>query len=151
MRRSVLVLAAIALVWAQVPDAKEKTKQKQKSFEPVAVTDVRELAGRYEGIDSEFWLDVRIGTDGAVQLSLHEAGKCVAVRDVELCGARLQGVKVDGNGVAHEFEATFGDRVLNGDRRFGLMVEGEHRIDDNLVLSRVFYRRVDTNPPSDDR
>jgi hypothetical protein len=149
MRRTVLALAAIALVWPLAPAA--KTKHKQKSFEPASVADVRELAGRYEGVESEYWLDVRIGTEGAAQVALHEAGRDVTVRDVELCGARLRAVKVDADGVEHEFEATFGDRILNGDRRFGLLVEGELRIDDNLVLERVFYRRVDTSPPKEQR
>jgi len=142
MRRTVLVLVALAVAWGQAPDAKEKAKRKEKSFEPAAVTDVRQLVGRYQGVDSESWLDLRVGTDGAVQLSQLEAGRSVEIRDVQLTGAHLEAVTVDANGEGHPFEGTFGNRVLNGVRQFGLMVEADYRIDDTVTLSRIFYRRI---------
>jgi hypothetical protein len=44
-----------------------------------------------------------------------------------------------------EFEATFVNRILNGDIRFGIMVENFEVKFEDLTLNNIFYR-LDSKP-----
>jgi hypothetical protein len=147
MRRLLLALAALPFLVPQPADAKVKHKSKektskQKSFEPMAVEDVRLLAGRYEGIEGLFWAELSVDPNGQLEVTLYENGARVPLRGLQLVGARLEATKVGPSGDEERFEATVGERVVNGDRRFGLLVEGDVRIDDDTVFNRLFYRRA---------
>ena len=120
--------------------------RKEKSFEPVASADVGGYAGHYVGIESTYWVDIEVDVNDGMKVTVYEDGARVSLRDVELTGSRLEATKLLGGGAQIPFEGTFGERRVNGERAFGLLVEGNVRIDDNVVLNRLFYRRQESTP-----
>jgi hypothetical protein len=85
---------------------------------------------------------VRVGDDGRLSATSHEAGRAAELADIRVEGASLTATKVYANGQRAEFVATFADRVLNGERVFGLLAENMRIEMAGLTLTRVFYRRV---------
>src|SRR3954463_11845666 len=98
----------IAIALLLVVPAFAKYKVKQKSFEPIAVQDVRSVAGHYMGIENEFEIDLRVDASGKLMGTLVQNGVGVPLRDLVVDGSELRSDIV---------RATFGDRVLNGDHR----------------------------------
>ncbi len=148
MRNFLLLVIAGAVLVSATPAAskKHKSKHKEKSFEPVASVEVGGYSGHYVGIESKYWVDVKVETNDRIEVTLYEEGARVSLREVELSGSRLEATKVLGDGTRVPFEATFGERRVNGEGAFGLLVEGDVRIDDDVVFSRLFYRRQSTTP-----
>ena len=147
MKSLVLLAIASALLVASASAAstKQKSKYKEKSFEPVSSADVGGYAGHYVGIESKYWVDVNVDRDNRLEVALYEDGVRVSLRDIQLTGSRLEATKVFG-GARVPFEATFGERRVNGESAFGLLVEGDVRLDDDVVLNRLFYRRQKSTP-----
>jgi hypothetical protein len=141
--RGLLHLAiATSLLVSSAPAAskKHKSKHKDKSFEPVTSAEAGGYAGHYVGIESRNWVEVKLDPENRLEVTLYEDGARVSLRDVELTGCRLEATKVFGDSAA-DFEATFGERRVNGEGAFGLLVETIVRFDDDVVLERLFYRR----------
>ena len=108
-----------------------KYKVKQKSFEPIAVNDVSTIAGHYVGIEQELEIELRV--DGnRVSGILIRNGVTEPLRNLVIDGAELRSNLVRG---------TFGDRVLNGDHRYGLLVSSPQVDDDGNHFSTLFCRR----------
>ena len=148
-RLFLLALASTLLVSsASAASKKDKSKSKDKSFVAVASADADGYAGHYVGIEAKYWVDVQMDAHNRTQVTLYEEGARVSLRDVKLTGSRLEATKVLHDGSEVPFEATFGESRVNGESHFGLLVEGEVRLDDDLVLSRLFYRRTRSNPGS---
>jgi hypothetical protein len=133
-----LCLAASCAAQAQA----QKRKFKEKRFEPVARQNLQDYAGRYVGIEDDYVIEVRVGADGRLSLTSREGGREARLEGVRIKGARVTATKVYGGGGRAEFAATFADRVLNGQRAFGLMVEKLRVELPGLTLSQMFYRRV---------
>jgi hypothetical protein len=131
----------LALSLAAAPAVgQKKWKQKEKRFEPVVKADARGYAGRYVGIEDSHWLDVRADDAGRLTATAYEEGRSVALRDLRLDGARLTATKVYEDGRTAPFAGLFADRVLNGARRFGILVEGSVKLPDGGgVAERLFY------------
>ena len=142
MQRLMLAVAVACLIPEQPSFAKDKVKSKQKSFEAIETSDFETLLGHYLGVENRYWLDVSFSESGKLEVALYEEGERVRLEDLTLAGARLQATKVDPNGIERSFDATFGNRILNGDRRFGLLVEGMFPINDEVVANGLFFRRV---------
>jgi hypothetical protein len=138
-----LAACAVALcVAAASVAAQKKLKVKEKHFEPVARQNVKDYAGSYVGIEDSYRIDLRVGDDGRLTGTSTEDGREAALTEISVEGATLTATRVYANGRRAPLVATFADRVLNGERAFGLLVEGE-RIDlPGMTLTRVFYRRV---------
>lgn len=141
MKRLLLLATASALLVSAAPNASKKNKSKEKSFEPVASSEAGGYTGHYVGIESSHWADVNEGPSNRLEVILYEGGAHVPLRNVLLTGSRLTATKLLGGGAEAPFEATFGERRVNGKSSFGLLVEGEVRIDGDVVLDRLFYRR----------
>lgn len=138
MKKSLLVALSLAL--ACVPAAgQRKWKQKDKRFEPVVREDSRGYAGRYVGVEDSHWLDVRADGAGRLTATLYEEGRAVALRDLRLDGARLTATKIYEDGRTAPFAGVFADRVLNGARTFGIMVDGPVRVAEDVTIQRIFY------------
>ena len=141
MKKSLLLLLSSVVLLACVPvSGQKKWKQKEKRFEPVVKEDARGYAGRYAGPDEDHWLDVRADAAGRLAVTLYEQGRPAALRDLRLDGARLTATKVYEDGRTAPFAGLFADRILNGVRAFGIVVDGPVKIDDHLTLQRVFYQ-----------
>jgi hypothetical protein len=150
MRNLFLCAIAGAMLLSSTSDAskKSKSKDKDKSFVPVASSDAGGYAGHYVGIESKYWVDVQVDAHNGLAVTLYEDGTRVPVREVKLTGSHLEATKIVGDDSRVPFEATFGENRVNGKGAFGLLVEGEVRIDDDVVLSRLFYRRTSSTPGS---
>ncbi|HEV2704512.1 MAG TPA: hypothetical protein VGV59_01230 [Pyrinomonadaceae bacterium] len=148
MRKTAAILLTL-LAFCTVSFGAQKIKprkHKEKRFEPVVKQDAREYAGRYVGVEPSYIIDVEVDANGALRIVSTEEGRRADINDVVLAGSKLTGTKVYEDGETARFEAEFVDRVLNGERAFGLIVEGVNIKLADATLARVFYRR--TSSPS---
>ncbi|HEY0098766.1 MAG TPA: hypothetical protein VGB76_07405 [Pyrinomonadaceae bacterium] len=120
-------------------EQKSKDKRKDKRFEPVVKQNVADYRGRYVGLE-DYYLEIRTGTDGQLSIVSHEGGRRATLQNISLTGARLTATRVYQDGTTKEFEATFVNRIMNGDSRFGLMVENPEVKFEGLTFNRIFYR-----------
>ncbi len=123
---------------------KKSKKIKDKRFEPIVLSDAREYAGHYIGIEPSYVLEISARADGKLTATSLEGGRRATLEEIKLEGARLTAKKVYTDGSIEKFEAQFVNRILNGERAFGIMVEGLRIELAGATLSRVFYRRTST-------
>jgi hypothetical protein len=142
MRKKVVAFALclVALCCAQA--LAQKNKSKQKRFEPAARQNLRDYAGRYVGVDDGYWIEISVGDDGRLAAVSHEGGREAVLTDIQVEGARLTATSVYKDGRRADFVATFGDRVRDGVRTFGLTTESIRIELPGITLTRIFYRRV---------
>lgn len=124
------IFIAIAL-FAAIP-VLAKMKYKQKSFDPIAVRDVQSVVGRYIGIEHVFEIELKLDANGKLVGSLVQDGIGTPMRDPVIDGSDLRSDSV---------RATFGDRVLNGDHRFGLRVDSPKVKYGETTYDRLFCRK----------
>ena len=139
-----LALAALAGAAQAAPQKKWKSrewKSKEKRFEPVIRADVGEYAGRYQGIDESYILEIESLAGGRLKITSIEGTRRAEVRDLRIEGAQLRGTKVYEDGERAKFEGFFADRVLNGERAFGVVVSGLDIKLDGQTFNRTFYRQ----------
>ena len=145
LARAAAVAAALFLA-AFAPCAvaqKQKVKIKEKHFEPVARQNVQDYAGRYVGIEDDYVIEVRVGDDGKLSITSREGARTATLSDIRLDGAELTATKNYPHGRRANFSATFADRVLNGERAFGLLVKNLWIELPGLTVTQMFYRRVE--------
>jgi len=139
---AVVLLSILTLLCAAPVSGgqKLKNKQKEKRFEPVVKGQLEEYAGRYVGME-EYYLEVAAtGADGQLAIVSHEGARRATLENIRLNGARLTATRVYRDGTTKDFAATFVNRILNGDVRFGIMVENLGVKFDGLTLNNIFYR-----------
>ncbi|HEX8456772.1 MAG TPA: hypothetical protein VF656_05555 [Pyrinomonadaceae bacterium] len=136
-----LSLVALASSGAPVSAAQKlKSKHKEKRFEPVVKERLADYAGRYVGIEPDYYLEVAADADGTLAITIQEGARRAVLRDISIEGARLTATRVYANGATKKFEATFADRILNGARAFGVLVENLDIPYAGITFSRLFYR-----------
>ena len=133
----ILVLAATA---QGSPQKYKQHKHKEKRFEAVVRAEARDYAGRYVGIDDSYILEIGTEADGRLKITSREGARRAELRDIRLDGARLSATKVYEDGSTAKFEGLFADRVLNGERSFGVVVSGLNIKLDGMTINRTFYR-----------
>ena len=138
------LVALSALLLGAAPGQGTKSKFKHKTFQPIVKTNLREYAGHYAGIDSSYFVDVRIGSDNKLAVLVHDGSMTSSLRDVHVDGAQLAGTSTGPDGKPKGFEAVFGERDLNGRRAFGLLVNQTLKVSDDVVLNRLFCKRQTT-------
>ncbi|HEV7902843.1 MAG TPA: hypothetical protein VGO96_03290 [Pyrinomonadaceae bacterium] len=141
-----LVCAATAPAFgAEGGEQKFKNKPpKEKRFEPVVKENLADYTGRYVGLE-DYYLEVKRDVDGQLSIVSQEGRQRATLHNISLTGARLTATRVYQDGTTKEFEATFVNRILNGDSRFGIMVENVEVKFDGLTFNRIFYR-LDATP-----
>ena len=141
--RTAIALAALVLLTGLSAElsAQKKKKAKTKSFEPVVKQNLKDYEGTYVGVDPTYVIEIRLDEDGRLSASSVEGNKRMTLANVKVEGAQLTARKVYVDGTTVEFEGTFVNRVLNGRRAFGLLVEGSQINMAGLRLDRIFYRR----------
>ena len=135
----VLLLAATGQGSPQKHKHREH-KHKEKRFEAVVRAEARDYAGRYVGIDDSYILEIGAEADGRLKITSREGARRAELRDIRLDGARVTATKVYEDGSTAKFEGLFADRVLNGERRFGVVVSGLDIKLDGMTIDRTFYR-----------
>jgi hypothetical protein len=118
---------------------KLKYKKKEKRFEPAVKQRVEEYAGRYTGIMPDYYLEVAATADGELRVTSHEGERRATLGDIRLDGARLTATRIYADGATRDFEATFVNRILNGESSFGIMVENVEVPFDGMTLTSIFY------------
>ncbi len=97
---------------------------------------MRQIAGRYVGIDPDFVVDLRVSDVGVISGNLRNFGQTFELRAIRIDGADLN-AKIDGR----PLHATFVNRVRIGQTAFGLIVHDADVQIDEVTLSQVFCRR----------
>jgi hypothetical protein len=136
------LLAVLALlVAAPVADGQKlKQKKKEKRFEPVVKQSLAEYAGRYVGLMPDYHLEITATPDGTLSVASQEGARRATLRDIRLAGARLTATRIYPDGTTGEFEATFVNRILNGESSFGIMVENVNVEFQDMTFTHIFYR-----------
>jgi hypothetical protein len=141
-----LALLLALLVVAPVSGGQKlKYKKKEKRFEPVSKQRVEDYAGRYTGIMPDYYLEVAATADGQLHVLSQEGERHATLSDIRIDGARLTATRVYADGATKDFEATFVNRILNGESSFGIMVENVEVPFDGMTLTSIFYR-LDPTP-----
>ncbi|HEX8128332.1 MAG TPA: hypothetical protein VF527_04460 [Pyrinomonadaceae bacterium] len=146
-RVAVALLAVLALLSAAPVSGgqKFKNKKKEKRFEPVVKQRIEEYAGRYMGIMPDYYLEITAGADGQLSIASQEGNRRATLSNIRIAGARLTATRVYADGATKEFEATFANRILNGESAFGILVENVEVPFDGMTFTRIFYR-LDPTP-----
>src|SRR5438270_329797 len=121
----------LLLVTAALPIG-AKWKSKEKRFDPVEITNVRQIAGRYIGIEPDFVIDLRVGDDGIVSGTIRNFGQTATLQAIRIDGADFS-AKVD----SLPLHATFVNRTRNGERAFGLIVHDADVRLDGVTLTQI--------------
>ena len=137
-----VVLALLALCAAPVHGQWKKSKSKEKRFESVAKQEIADYAGKYVGIQPDYYLEITAGAGGRLNVVSHEGARQATLRDIRVAGARLTATAVYADGATRKFEATFGNRIRDGESIPGIRVESLELKFDNFILNTIFYRRV---------
>ena len=136
------IVLAVAL--GSVSAAGQKAKKvKEKRFEPVVLANLKDYEGTYVGIEPDYVIEVRVMADGQLNVQSLEDGSSVRLINIDLKGAHLTADKVYANGSKGKFEATFVNRIRNGESVFGIQVT--HGLElhlSGLTLTKVFYKRT---------
>jgi hypothetical protein len=151
-KRIAVALLALMALQSAAPvfgdeDGEQKFKnkpRKEKRFEPIEKENIADYTGRYVGLENYF-LEVRRDVDGQLSIVSQEGRQRATLHNISLTGARLTATRVYADGTTKEFEATFVNRILNGDSRFGIMVENVEVKFEGLTFNRIFYR-LDPTP-----
>lgn len=140
---AVFALLTLACV-APAGGAQKLKDRKEKRFEPVVKESIADYAGRYDS-GGDYYLEITLGADGQPSIVSQEGARRATMRNIRLTGARLTATRVYADGTTKEFEATFGNRIVNGDSRFGIRMENFQVKINDFMLDRVFYR-LDSKP-----
>ena len=140
---AVVVAATVLALLVAAPVAggqKLKQKKKEKRFEPVVKQSVAEYAGRYVGLMPDYYLEITTTPNDTLSIVSQEGERRATLRDIRLAGARLTATRVYPDGTTGAFEATFVNRIVNGESSFGVMVENVDVKFEDITFNHVFYR-----------
>src|SRR5207249_1265340 len=111
-QRSMKNIATLLLVVVASLPLVGKSKHKEKSYEPVRITDVGQLAGRYVGINPDYVIDLNVSADGLISGRMRDFGRTAGLENIH-----------------------------NGQVAFGLMVHDADVQIDDVSLSQLFCRK----------
>ena len=77
----IVVAAALPLVG--------KAKQKEKRYDPVRITDVRQLPGRYVGVDPDYVVNLSVSPEGFITGTMRDFGRTATLSSIRIDGAEL--------------------------------------------------------------
>ena len=129
-------LAALLLLITAALPIGAKWKVKEKRFDPVTVTNVQQIAGRYVGIDPDYVLDLKISSEGVISGTIRNFGQTSNLRSIRVDGSEFTAM-ID----SRPLHATFVNPIRNGEPAFGLLVHDADVQIDDVTLSQIFCRR----------
>ena len=115
-----LAVALLILVASASYADKVKTKSKEKRFEPVAKA-AAEYAGSYRGPSESYGLVLEL-RDGKLSGTYVEQGRVAVLTPIQLNGSDFTTTASFDDGSWRTLEGSFANRILNGDRAFGIRV-----------------------------
>ncbi len=119
-----------------------KPKFNPKPFQPMVKTAVKDHVGHYVGVDTMYSVDVKLGEDEKLAVAVHDGKETFDLRKPQVEGALLTGILKASDNQEHPFEGVFGVRDINGRRTFGLLVNQEKKVDQDVLVNRLFCKRV---------
>lgn len=131
----------LLLVAASVPLV-GKAKHKEKTYDPVRITDIRQVPGRYVGIDPDYVVNLSVSPDGWITGTMRDFGRTATLSNIRIDGAELTAKATASDGSLLLLHGTFVNRVRDGRATFGFVV---HDADVKIVdvsLSQIFCRKV---------
>jgi aminopeptidase C len=133
MRKLAIALLAVA---AALPVVAKNKRHKDKRFEPVAIANPAQAAGRYVGIDPDFVIELR-GNTG----TLRNFNRTGTLTHLFYEGSVLKATVVYPGERREVLQATFVNRIKNGETAFGLVLRMDVHIDGDVTLQDLFCRR----------
>jgi hypothetical protein len=137
--RKLMVLFALLLVVPAFAGKQKFKNKKQKSFEPV-VAAASQYAGSYRGPSERHSLELE-STGGVLRGTYREEGRVASVEQVSLIGAELTAAARFDDGGFRILNITFANRVLNGERAFGLRMKDVHVGGMDQPINTFFEKR----------
>jgi len=135
-------IAMLLMVVAAALPLVGKAKQKEKRYDPVRITDVRQLPGRYVGVDPDYVVNLSVSPEGFITGTMRDFGRTATLSSIRIDGAELTAKANASDGSRLSLHGTFVNRFRDGRLTFGLVVhDADVRIDD-LSLSQIFCRKV---------
>ena len=129
-------LALVSLLLLALPLI-AKSKYKDKRFEPVTISNPAQAAGRYVGIDPDFVI-VLHGDSG----TLRNFDRTGTLTHIFYEGSVLKATVVYPGERREVLQATFVNRIKNGETAFGLVLRDfDVRAGDDVTLQNLFCRR----------
>jgi hypothetical protein len=125
----------LLLVIAALPIG-AKWKNKEKRFDPVVVTNLRLIAGRYVGIEPDYAINLQVSEAGVITGTMRNFGQSSTLSSIGVDGAQLKAM-VEGR----PLHATFVNRTRNGDIAFGLLVHDADVPIEAVSLAQIFCRK----------
>src|SRR2546428_13946998 len=111
-------LAALLLLITAALPIGAKWKVKEKRFDPVTVTNVQQIAGRYVGIDPDYVPDLKVSSKGAITGTMRNFAQASNLRLIRGDGAELTAT-ID----SRPLHAGSVNSIRNGGPRFGLLAQ----------------------------
>lgn len=136
-----ITLALLLSVSAQGFGQKKKVIHKDKRFEPVVRQNMADYEGRYVGFQDDHFIVVSVDAAGRMSATSYEGNRQATLTNIRVDDARLTATKTYPDGSTAQFSAVFVNRIFNGETAFGMQVQGPVRIDETLLLERIFYKR----------
>jgi hypothetical protein len=143
-KRAIFLTAILLLSSVFGQALAQKNKHKEKRYEPVALRDVRDSEGKYVGIEDSYFIDIHVTSDGAMNITVYEAGRRATLKDIRLEGAIITASKVFEDGGTGSFSGVFANRILNGRSAFGIIVDNLHIEMDGFMLNGLFFKLSET-------
>lgn len=143
--RSITALAVLVLLAtcsAEGLFGQKVKKSKEKRYEPVVKESLQDYVGTYTGIEPTYIIEIRVSEDGQLRVNSLENNQQVTLENLRLEGAHMTATKVYQDGHREKFNATFSNRIRNGESAFGILVEGLNLELYGLSLTRIFYSRT---------
>jgi hypothetical protein len=138
MRKFVVVLMIVVASAAYA--GKDKSKSKDKRFEPVVKTTAA-YAGSYRGPSESYGLVLELAPDGKLRGNYVEMGRVAVLNSIEVTGSDFTARASFDDGSSRTISGSFANRVLNGSSAFGARVHGVY-VEDMGEID-TFFERVD--------
>jgi hypothetical protein len=141
-RNLLFVLTMMLLLTATGGEAfaQKKKKFKEKRFEPVTRPQLKDYEGKYVGIESSYFIEMLVASDGKLAVTSYEGERQAVLRDIRIEGPILTATKVYTDGATEDFSGVFANRILNGKSAFGIIVDNVDVRLEGLTLTSLFYR-----------
>lgn len=141
--RALLIALSCLLLASTAESQTVRPRSKHRPFQPVVRQDVSEYVGRYVGVDESFRVDVHSAGAGKLAVRVHKGDDTITIRDPKMDGAVLSGTIKNRDNQIEPFEAVFGVRDMNGRRSFGLLVNEQVKVDQDMITNRLFCKLVE--------
>lgn len=139
MRKLAAVLMVVVAFTSYAEKAKA-AKTKEKRFEAVLMTPGA-TAGNYRGPSESYGLVIDQASNGLLRGNYVEMGRVAVLNDIRINGASFTAAASFDDGSHRLLSGSFANRVLNGQRAFGVRMTGVPV--EGFGLTDTFFEKID--------